>query len=109
MGLTMREYFVYIMASRSGVLYTGVTNNLERRVRQHKAGEVPGFTSKYRVTKLIYFERYTEVKEAIAREKEIKGWRRAKKITLIEDLNPDWTDLGSFESGDDGTHPPGLS
>ena len=100
MGITMKEYFVYIMASRSGVLYTGITNDLRRRVGEHKAGEVPGFTSKYRVTKLVYFERYTNVKEAIAREKEIKAWRRAKKIALLETLNPEWRDLGISETRD---------
>jgi putative endonuclease len=97
----MKEYFAYIMASRSGVLYTGITNDLKRRVSEHKAGKVPGFTSKYRVTQLVYFERYTDVREAIAREKEIKGWRRAKKIALLETLNPEWRDLSLSDTRDD--------
>ncbi len=109
MAVTMKEYFIYIMASRSGVIYTGVTNNLKRRVSQHKALEVPGFTAKYRVTKLVYFERFADVKEAIAREKEIKGWRRAKKVALIEGLNPDWKDLALCETEGDENHPPDSS
>jgi len=102
----MRDYFVYIMASRSQVLYIGVTNDLARRVAQHKAGEVPGFTKKYKVTKLVYFEQYPDVRAAIAREKQLKGLLRKKKIALIESLNPDWKDLG--EEIDDPTSP-GLS
>jgi len=87
----MRVYYVYIMASRSRVLYTGVTNNLARRVGEHKS-LVAGFTSRYRVTQLVYFEEFRYVLDAIAREKEIKGWVRARKIRLIEERNPTWED-----------------
>jgi len=89
----MRSYCVYIMASRSRVLYAGVTNDIVRRVDEHKGGLIPGFTRKYHVTRLVYFERFTEVRAAIAREKEIKGWVRARKIQLIEERNPTWEDL----------------
>ena len=88
-----RTYYVYIMSSLSGTLYTGVTNNLERRVYEHKHKLIPGFTSKYNITRLVYFEETTDVQEAISREKEIKGWRRSKKIALIASLNPKWQDL----------------
>ena len=88
----MRAYYVYIMASRSRVLYTGVTNDLARRVHEHKRSLIPGFTSIYRVTRLVYFEEFTDVHDAIAREKQIKGWVRARKIRLIEQHNPTWED-----------------
>jgi putative endonuclease len=87
------EYFVYILASRSRQLYTGMTGNLIRRLVEHRQGLVPGFTSHYRIFRLIHFEAYGNVNEAIAREKEIKGWRREKKIWLIERKNPTWHDL----------------
>ena len=86
-------YYVYIMASRSKVLYVGVTNDLQRRVCQHKQKLMPGFTKRYSVTHLVYFEDTTDVREAIAREKQIKGWLRRKKIALIERVNPTWSDL----------------
>ena len=88
----MRTYYVYIMASRSRVLYTGVTNDLARRVEEHKRGLIPGFTSTYRVTRLVHFEAFADVHEAIAREKHIKGWGRARKVRLIERHNPTWED-----------------
>jgi putative endonuclease len=88
----MRAYYVYIMASRSRVLYTGVTNDLTRRVHEHKFSLIPGFTSMYRVTRLVHFEEFTDVRDAIAREKQIKGWVRARKIRLIEEHNPAWED-----------------
>ena len=88
----MRVYYVYIMASRSRVLYTGVTNDLARRVHEHKSSLIPGFTSTYRITRLVYFEEFTDVRDAIAREKQIKGWVRACKIRLIEKCNPAWED-----------------
>lgn len=75
------------------VLYTGVTNNLERRVYEHKNKLIPGFTEKYNVNKLVYFDHTSDVKAAIVREKQIKGWKRQKKIDLIESLNPQWVDL----------------
>jgi len=86
-------YFTYIMASRSHTLYIGVTGNLLKRVFQHKWKEYEGFTSKYNCDRLVWFERHGEVVKAIAREKELKGWLRAKKIALIESINPSWTDL----------------
>ncbi|HPV70464.1 MAG TPA: GIY-YIG nuclease family protein [Candidatus Magasanikbacteria bacterium] len=89
----MKEFFVYIMTNTSKTLYTGVTNNLFRRVREHKQGLIPGFTKKYNIKKLIYFENYSSINEAIQREKQIKGWIRTKKINLIESLNPQWKDL----------------
>ena len=80
------------MNSLSGTLYTGMTNNLERRVYEHKQKQIPGFTNKYDVTRLAYFEETSDVGIAIAREKEIKGWRRSKKIALIKTINPTWQD-----------------
>lgn len=89
----MNTYYVYIMTNKSKTLYTGVTNNLERRVYEHKKKLVPGFTSKYNITKLVYYEEGNDVNVALAREKQIKGWLRAKKIALIESVNPEWKDL----------------
>ena len=88
-----RTYCVYILASRSRVLYTGVTNDLGRRVHEHKQGLIPGFTQQYRVTRLVYFEQFGDIRDAIAREKQIKGWVRARKLELIEARNPAWDDL----------------
>jgi putative endonuclease len=88
----MRAYYVYVMASRSRVLYTGVTNDLARRVYEHKRSLIPGFTSKYRITRLVYFEEFADIHDAIAREKQIKGWVRARKTRLIEEHNPTWED-----------------
>lgn len=87
-----RLYCVYILASRSRNLYTGVTNDLQSRVLQHRQG-LSEFTARYRVFRLVYFEEFGDIRQAIAREKEIKGWRREKKIRLIESHNPTWTDL----------------
>ena len=84
---------MYIMASKSRVLYVGVTNNLQRRVEQHKQKVVEGFTRKYNATRLVYHEMTTDVRAALAREKQIKSWRRSKKIELIESVNPTWQDL----------------
>ena len=89
----MRQYYVYIMTNRSKTLYTGVTNDLTRRVYEHKNKMVEGFTKKYNITELVYFEETSDVQSAIAREKQIKGWLRAKKIALIESKNPEWKDL----------------
>jgi putative endonuclease len=89
----MKQYYVYILTSKSGTLYTGMTNNLERRVQQHQQKIIEGFTSKYNVTRLVYYETYNNVRDAIAREKQIKSWRRSKKITLIKTMNPKWRDL----------------
>jgi|SRR4051794_29015922 len=89
----MRVYYVYIMASRSRVLYTGVTNDLARRVSEHKLGRNAGFTSRYRITRLVYFEEFTDIRDAIAREKRVKEWPRARRVHLIEARNPTWEDL----------------
>jgi len=89
------RYFVYTMASVGRALYVGVTNDLERRVYQHKHGLLPGFTSQYRVTRLVFYEETSDVHAALAREKQIKSWRREKKIALIEASNPDWRDLAA--------------
>ena len=89
----MRTFYVYIMASPSRTLYIGVTNNLERRVSEHKARTFPGFARKYNVTELVYIEEFVSVRDAIQREKELKGWRREKKIALIERENAGWDDL----------------
>ncbi len=91
----MKRYFVYIMSSLTGTLYTGMTNNLERRVFEHKQKSFPGFSTKYNVTRLAYYEETDDVQAAIAREKEIKGWRRSKKIDLIKRVNPKWEDLAA--------------
>jgi putative endonuclease len=88
-------YHVYILASASRVLYTGITNDLQRRVFEHQARRVPGFTQKYHVTQLMYCEAFRDVRDAIAREKQIKAWTRAKRIALIEKLNPYWRDLSA--------------
>ena len=87
------RFFVYILASRSRVLYTGVTRDLPRRVYQHRVGEVPGFTRKYHVTSLVFYEETPSARSAFDREKQIKGWTRAKKIRLIEISNAGWQDL----------------
>ena len=89
----MKEYYVYILTSRSGTLYTGMTSDLQGRVWQHKEKVLPGFTSKYSVGRLVYYESYDRPADAIAREKQIKSWRRARKLALIEDANPEWRDL----------------
>lgn len=88
-----REYYVYIMASATGVLYIGVTNSLLHRIFQHKYGDMKGFSTKYRCRKLVYFEETDDIGAAIAREKELKQWRRAKKTALIAQENPQWEDL----------------
>ena len=88
-----RTYYVYILASRSRVLYTGITNNLERRLREHRLGERDGFTKRYRIHRLVLFECFRDPRAAIAREKQIKSWRREKKVALIEAQNPTWEDL----------------
>jgi putative endonuclease len=87
------SYFTYMMASRSHTLYIGMTGDLYKRVFQHKWKELDGFTARYNCDRLVWFERYQDVKKAIAREKELKGWRRSKKIALIESANPIWADL----------------
>jgi len=86
-------YHVYILASASGVLYTGVTNGLERRVAQHKQGLCNGFTKEYEVTRLVCFEGFGDIRDAISREKQIKRWRWEKKLALIRKMNPKFRDL----------------
>lgn len=88
-----KQYYVYIMTNRSGTLYIGVTNDLERRVHEHKTKQIDGFTKKYHVTSLVHFEAGQDIREAIAREKQLKGWSRAKKLALIKATNPRWDDL----------------
>ena len=91
----MKEYYVYILSNKRGTLYTGVTNDLERRIYQHKNKLTEGFTKKYNITRLIYFESTDDITAAIAREKQIKGLLRSKKIELIKTMNPKWEDLST--------------
>jgi len=88
-----KTYCVYIMGSLSGTLYIGMTGNLHKRVFEHKFHRIEGFTEKHRVDRLLYWESFDEVQKAINREKQLKGWRRSKKVALIEALNPHWLDL----------------
>jgi putative endonuclease len=88
----MRQYWVYILASRSRELYIGVTNDLELRVAQHRLG-VHGYTAEHRITQLVYYEETGDVRVAIDREKQLKGWKRQRKLQLVESMNPDWKDL----------------
>lgn len=91
----MKTYCVYILSSASGVLYTGLTNDIVRRVNQHKEKRIPGFTRQYNVTRLVHYEVFEDVRAAITREKRIKDWTRAKRVALIESKNPKWTDLAA--------------
>ena len=86
-------YWTYIIASLTGTLYIGMTNNIERRMREHKSGEFEGFASEYKCNRLVYLEGFDDVRKAIDREKQLKGWRRSKKIALIQSRNPRWEDL----------------
>jgi putative endonuclease len=88
-----RSYCVYIVASLTGTVYIGMCNSIERRMREHKSAGFEGFASKYHCDRLVYFESFDDVRKAIDREKQLKGWRRDKKIGLIEKLNPRWQDL----------------
>ncbi|MFH1881504.1 MAG: GIY-YIG nuclease family protein [Planctomycetota bacterium] len=87
------QYHVYIMTNKSGTLYTGITSDIKKRVFEHKNKLIPGFTKKYNITRLLYFETFGDVYSAIAREKTVKGWLRKKKIELTRKTNPDWKDL----------------
>ena len=89
----MKLYYVYILTNHSKTLYIGMTNHLMQRVSEHKARQGSAFTNKYNIDRLIYFEETDDVHAAIAREKQLKGWTRAKKIALIESMNPEWRDL----------------
>ncbi len=94
-------YYVYVLSSRSRNLYTGVTNNIHRRVWQHRQGRGSEFTSRYRIQRLVYSECFESVRSAIAREKQIKAWTRAKRVALIQSMNPAWDDLAArwYEAG----------
>jgi putative endonuclease len=92
-GTSMKNYYVYFLSNEARTLYIGVTNNLERRLYEHKNKLTRSFTKKYNLTKLVYYETYTDIRNAISREKQLKGWLRIKKITLIEEDNPGWDDL----------------
>ncbi|MCJ7553100.1 MAG: GIY-YIG nuclease family protein [Ignavibacteriaceae bacterium] len=90
----IKQYYVYILANkRNGTIYIGVTNNLKRRVGEHKEDIIEDFTKKYRIHNLVYFESYNDIKDALTREKRLKKWNREWKIKLIEEMNPDWCDL----------------
>jgi len=89
---SVMPYYVYILTNNSGTLYIGITNNLERRVIEHELGNGSIFTSRYRVSKLVYYEETNDPYEAISREKQLKGWRRSKKLTLISSINPEYRD-----------------
>ncbi len=94
----MKTYWVYILASRTRALYVGITNNLERRIWQHRAGEGSEHAFRYREAKLVWCEAFSDVNDALANEKRIKSWRREKKIRLIEQKNPEWLDLAPMSS-----------
>jgi len=99
----MKQFYVYIMTNRSRTLYTGVTSNLERRVYEHQRKLIPGFTSKHNITMLVYYETTPDVRAAIAREKQIKGWLRSKKVALTESVNATWTDLSAMWHEEDAS------
>jgi putative endonuclease len=103
MSTQSRTYYVYILTNRSGTLYTGVTSELQHRVWEHKIGAHDGFTRRYRIDRLVYYEEFADVAQAIAREKQIKGWSRSKKIRLINETNSKWLDLsdGWYEDAED--------
>jgi putative endonuclease len=91
----VRQYYVYILANRSHTLYTGVTNDLLHRVRQHRSKLIEGFTKKYNITRLVHYETFTNIDQAIAREKQIKGWTRDRKVALVKSGNRYWRDLAA--------------
>ena len=93
--MKQKQYYVYILASLSRRLYTGMTNNLERRVFEHKQKRIEGFTTRYRINRLVYYETFRNAPAAIAREKQIKAWRREKKVAMIEKMNASWKDLSA--------------
>lgn len=89
-----KTYYIYfISSSNNNALYIGVTNDIEKRIEEHRSGLIPGFSQKYNCHKLVYYETYSDVNEAIAREKQLKHWNRAKKNQLINGVNPEWKDL----------------
>jgi putative endonuclease len=91
----MRTFFVYVLSNASRTLYVDITNDLERRIHEHRARKADGFTRRYNITLLMHAEEFAQVGDVIAREKELKGWSRAKKIALIEEGNPPWDDLST--------------
>ena len=92
--MIMKDYYVYILTNEyNNVMYIGVTNDLRRRVYEHKSGEIEGLTKQYNVHKLVYFESGHDVKAAIAREKQLKGWKRERKNALVESVNPEWKEI----------------
>ena len=107
--MPQRTYWVYIMTNHSGTLYTGVTGKLSRRVHEHRHRLVPGFATRYTIDQLVYAESFSEVRDAIAREKQIKAWRRSHKVALIDTANPEWNDLGEEWFGPTDTMEPGSS
>jgi putative endonuclease len=104
----MRQYFVYIMGNRWGTLYIGVTNDLVRRVFEHKNGSFKGFTSKYKLSLLLYYETTASPKAAISREKQLKGWVRRKKLALVKSVNAGWNDLSADWYADSRRPKPGA-
>lgn len=99
----MKHFYVYIMTNHTRRIYTGVTNDLRRRVHEHKSGQVRGFTSKYQINQLIYFEETNNIESAISREKQIKSWARKRKIDLIESANPGWAELSLDSEPEDSS------
>jgi putative endonuclease len=91
----VRSSFVYILSSLNRAIYIGVTSNIERRVYEHKMKLVPGFTQRYNVTRLVYPEEFADIRDAITREKQLKGWLRSRKVALIQEKNPKWDDLAA--------------
>jgi len=100
------SYYVYIMSSKSGVLYIGATNDLDRRVFEHKQGLIEGFTKKYRVTRLIYVEQFDRAAEMVARERQLKGWTRGRKLELIHSQNPEMVDYARRTARDPSRRQP---
>ena len=98
--MSKRSYFVYILTNASRTLYVGVTNDLERRIAEHRSASIEGFSKRYHLTKLVFVEECGEIEDALAREKQIKGWRRSKKLDLIAGLNPAWVDLADAAERD---------
>ena len=104
----MREYYVYMMTNVGRTLYTGITNDLVRRVAEHQQNAIPGFTSRYHIDRLVWYESTSDVASAIAREKQLKGWKQRRKVELVTSLNPIWSDLSAewYEVGHEILRPP---